>query len=75
MVQMAANLFVFGGLHLFTPQNDLLCGVKLEQQRIVDSQNLTLTLKFGQDLVLNPPSPVRRASESLMWASRECQIS
>lgn len=66
MVQMAANLFVFGGLHFFTPQNDLLCGVKLEQQRIVDSQNLTLTLKFGQDLVLNPPSPVRRASESLM---------
>lgn len=66
MVQMAANSFVFSGLHLFTPQNDLLCRVKLEQQRIVDSQNLMLTLKFDQDLVFNPPSPVRRASESLM---------
>lgn len=66
MVQMAANSFVFSGLHLFIPQNDLLHGVKLEQQGIIDRQNSMLTLKFGQHLVFNPPSPVRRASERLM---------
>lgn len=53
MVQMAANSFVFSGLHLFIPQNDLLHGVKLEQQGIIDRQSSMLTLKFGQDLVFN----------------------